>query len=311
MPEFVDLSPGSDAAARLFSSRWINHVTRAANRTPLEQGRGVEKLRRPFVPVVVLNDSGAAIDAPFPILRLTTPVVTIADNANAPYNEAEFKAATPDATTGGSFVIAQGPLADDRGGVAALLGLSWAKVDVASETDTHATTIDGDNTKLQSGGSGAEIKWKEAGTGEKWALVLLGGGGGDPIVYGRLVETVDADSTLADAIELETFAGWFESALDELDAQIVVHAGNPSLYSAYRGSATDPVRVWGVMKTASVVIDAVPTDVSTFIIHGEFKDQLAAAYNFVTSPDNDKGQALIHNDGSRATVADGGPCGGA
>jgi hypothetical protein len=138
-----------------------------------------------------------------------------------------------------------------------------------------------------------------------------GGAAGDAFVYGRLIAEVPADSTLQDAIELETFEGWFTPVLDESDNPVLAHAGNPSLYSAYRGSESDPVRVWGVMRTAEVSVDSVLTDVSTFIIHGEFKDQIAAAHGFVQAPDNDKGQALIHNDGSRATVVDGGPCGGA
>lgn len=137
------------------------------------------------------------------------------------------------------------------------------------------------------------------------------GGDGDPIVYGRLIKEVPANGTIEEAIELETFGTWFGDALDADDEQIIVHAGNPSLYSVYRGSSGVKVRVWGVMRDAEVSIGGTPTVAQCFIIHGEFKDQLAAAEGHVTSPDNDKGQALIHHDGSNATVADGGPCGGA
>lgn len=113
-------------------------------------------------------------------------------------------------------------------------------------------------------------------------------GGGDPIVYGQLIKTVPANGTLADAIWLENYSGWFGFVLDGGD-KVTAHAGNPSLYSAYRGSEGDPVRVWGVMRTAQVVVSEETVDAPCFIIHGEFKDQLAAASGFVTSPDNDKG----------------------
>lgn len=144
----------------------------------------------------------------------------------------------------------------------------------------------------------------------------VGGGSGDPIVYGQLINSVPADSTLESCIRKETFDTWFSLVYDppessDLEDVVLLHAGNPSLNSEYRGSTDEPIRVWGVMRTTEVSVDSELVMVSTFIIHGEFKDQVAASAGFVKSPDNDKGQAMMHNDGSAATVVDGGPCGGA
>lgn len=319
MPEFGDLSPGSDIAARLFSSRWVNHVTQNANRNQVAQGTRDGKNRRPYLPVEVLNDSGAAIDVPFPILRLTEPVVTVADNANAPYNEPEFNGDTPNGDTGPAFVIVQGPIADGAAAPAALIGLSWCKVDVASESDTHATTIDGDNTKLQSGSSGVSIVWKESGTGEKWALVLLGGGGsGSTIVWGQLIKTVPANSLLEDeCIERETPDGdgfvFMYGDEEPTPLKVKVWAFNPSLNSGIRGSVDQPLRVFGEMYTVEreeeIEEETVTVTHAVFRIMGH-QDPLVGAVGFVREPDNNKGQALIHYDESAATVADGGPCGG-
>lgn len=189
---FPDVSEGDDVAGRLFSAGWINHVTRSANpKTGARGGKPPREVRRQFVPVDVLN-IGAAIDAPFPILRLTDPVVTVADNEHAPYNDADFKATTPDADTGAAFVVVQGPLASGAARTACLLGLTWCKVDVADEDHTHATSIEDDNTKLASGTAGAVILWKESGEGEKWALILLGGSSGSKLQWGESTGTITA-----------------------------------------------------------------------------------------------------------------------
>lgn len=312
MSEFTTIAPGGDAAAMLFSHRWLNHVTSAANRVNLDAGTIRNPSRRSFLPLDVLNDSGAAIDAPFPILRLTSPVVDTTANVNAPYQEAAFKGDTPDADTGSAFVIVQGPLANAVARPAVLIGLSWCKVNVTSAADSHATTIDGDNTKLQGGGAGVPILWKEAGTGDKWALVLLGGGGsGSTLVFGQLTAEVSPDSLLeTDSVARETFTGeGFVPLLDESSAPVTAWPFNPSLNSVVRGSATDPLRVFGELYSVERTEDDLPVTKSVFLILGHL-DPLVGAAGYDKTPDNLKGQALIHHYDSAATVADGGPCGG-
>ncbi|WP_428303914.1 hypothetical protein [Lacipirellula sp.] len=146
-------------------------------------------------------------------------------------------------------------------------------------------------------------------------------GGGQEIIYGLLVKTIDANSALYGAVYLYDLpaGGWFTARLDA-DGELVTWTGcNPSLYSAIRGDVVTPIRVWGVAHT----LDSVPNpdydsedeeseeyfyNVPAFMILG-FIDPLAAADGFVLNPDNDRGQLLMHHDGSKATVAEGGPCG--
>lgn len=247
--------------------------------------------------------------------RLRGDVVQIGDYLLTPFDPRNpwFQGTVYDAAETRPIAILVKAAKEDEIVEVAITGLCVARVDVQSTSDRYAAPEDGQVALKSTTSPGAiEIISPLTTTGVQEAFVLIGGGG-DSFVYGRLIAEVPADSTLADAIELETFSGWFTPTMDEEEppAPVTAHAGNPSLYSAYRGSETDPVRVWGIMRTAEVIIDETPTDVPCFMIHGEFKDQIAAAHGFVQSPDNDKGQALIHNDGSRATVVDGGPCGGA
>lgn len=314
MGQFGNISPGDDVRRFIKNSAWINHVTNAADRVApspsSSSSAGIPGQARLVLDVV--NNSGAAIDAPFPILRLTEPVITLADNANIVFNDPQFMGDTPDASTGSAFVVVQGPIGSGVGRQAVLTGLTWCKVDIVSASDTHATTIDGDDTKLQSGTTGVAIVWKESGTGEKWALVLLGGGGsGSTIVWGKLIDEVPADSLLeSDCVERETFDGeGFAFVLDESSAKVKTWAFNPSLNSAIRGSVGQPLRVFGELYSVERVEEEETVTHAVFLILGH-QDPLVGAHGFVLAPDNNKGQALIHHDGAAATVADGGPCGG-
>ena len=317
MGQFGSISPGDDVRRFIKNAAWINHVTNAADRVApsptSSSSAGIPGQARLVLDVV--NNSGTAIDAPFPILRLTEPVITLADNANIVFNDPQFMGDTPDASTGSAFVVVQGPIGSGVGRQAVLTGLTWCKVNVASEADTHATTIDGDNEKLQGGSSGVQIVWKESGTGEKWALVLLGGGGsGSTIVWGQLINTVPANSILEEeCVERESKPGdggeWFAFMLDDDDEKIKVWAGNPSLNSGIRGSVDHPLRVFGEIFSVEREVEEETVTKQVLLIMG-YIDPLVGAVNFVLNPDNNKGQALIHHDGVAATVADGGPCGG-
>jgi hypothetical protein len=140
----------------------------------------------------VVNGSGAAIDAPFGVLRVTTPVELPADKSTAPYEGLKFTGAAPDAATTSNhrFVVLQEPAGDGQPAPAVFVGPTWVKVNVSDESHTHAVAIAGDTAKLASASSGVQVLWKESGTGEKWAVVLLGGGGasGRPILLSRCVE---------------------------------------------------------------------------------------------------------------------------
>jgi hypothetical protein len=201
MSEFPLVSAGDDVSGLVTSARWLNHVTHgragaAAGRPGVGGGAPDEATLR----IQVLNDAGEAIEVPFPILRLTDPVFTVDDDANTPFNGVQFRGDKPDAETGANFVVVQGHLAAGEAREAVLVGPCWAKVDVTDEAHTQATSIDGDAEKLASATSGAKILWKEAGTGEKWAVVFLGASSAATTLrWGQAVGAVSASTGWAEA----------------------------------------------------------------------------------------------------------------
>lgn len=67
----------------------------------------------------------------------------------------------------------------------------WAKVNVSDVAHTHAK-LPTTGTLLASGMSGLKIIWKESSTGEKWAVVLIGAGGGSTATMMVLTEAIAA-----------------------------------------------------------------------------------------------------------------------
>lgn len=150
------------------------------------------------VAMLVHNETGADLTARFPILRLTTPVVEPEDSDDddgVTLRGVQFNANAPDSETGSGFVVMQGPCAADGFGRAVVQGLTWVRVDVGDADHTHATSVSADKDKLVSGTSGVPIKWKETGTGEKWAVIQLGSGGStSAATFGILIADVPACS---------------------------------------------------------------------------------------------------------------------
>ena len=128
--------------------------------------------------VKIFNDSGSARDQ-YEVLGIDEPHITPTEN------ETEFRAArltlsgsTPDiASHVGKFAVLAEPIPEDGVGNAWIAGTFPARININSETDTHADIEDGETGYLTSATSGtAVILWKESGTGTKWAVVRIGGG---------------------------------------------------------------------------------------------------------------------------------------
>lgn len=106
----------------------------------------------------------------------------------------------PDATTHASkWGVTLGPLgttAPHNVGHMVIAGLVWARVNVTDAAHQCVTIETDDYTYLKSAASGMAI-WdrKLAGTGKQWALVLLGGGGGDTIEYPPKLVLIDQSVT--------------------------------------------------------------------------------------------------------------------
>ena len=129
--------------------------------------------------VVLVNNTAVDINEMFPILRLEKALFDPGVNTDALLRGVSFLGKKPDeeTTTNLKFAVVQGPMKADEPKSAIVIGETWVKVDVVAESDELAAPIDGDATKLKSGAAGVPILWKETGIGDKWAIVLLGGGG--------------------------------------------------------------------------------------------------------------------------------------
>lgn len=157
----------------------------------LGQGPGAWKESR-FDPDVVLvrNDSGAAA-ARFGILGVSGPIITPTVNLEEFKRRVALSGVAPTADHEDAFVVLLEPLAAGAVGEAVISGAVQVAVDVAAESDTTCGAVASDAAKLKSGVGSNRILWKEAGTGTKWAVVRVGGGGGS-IILGTLAEDLDA-----------------------------------------------------------------------------------------------------------------------
>lgn len=136
--------------------------------------------------VWVKNNTGADITVPYPVLALGAAVNQPTGDADdtTPYLMPTFAGTTPDADTV-NFAILQGKVDAGEWQKGIILGGSWVKLHVDSESDDHADVTTGHNDYLMSGTSGpAKILWKESSGTSRWAYVNIdtGSGGGGHIV---------------------------------------------------------------------------------------------------------------------------------
>jgi hypothetical protein len=73
-----------------------------------------------------------------------------------------------------SFCVLQEPVASGEMGLGLVWGVTPCQVDVRLATDAFAGVTTAEYGKLSGGDGGAQILWKESGTGTKWAVVLVG-----------------------------------------------------------------------------------------------------------------------------------------
>lgn len=138
--------------------------------------------------VLVQNNSGADVDR-FGVLGISGVIITPTDN------EEEFKSnwavtgSTP--AEGDPFVVLSEPIAASKIGRAWISGAVIVKVNVTDADHDHADSA-ASTASLESAESGpVRILWKESGTGTKWAIVLIGGGGaGGSLPPGGLIYQV-------------------------------------------------------------------------------------------------------------------------
>ena len=138
--------------------------------------------------ILVKNNSGSDRDR-FDVLGIDGVIFTPTDNADTFKNDVALKGITPDIDDhAGKFVILAEPLKSGSIGRAFISGVCVAYVDIDDEDHTTADVKDGDATSLLSSDDGAvSILWAESGTGDKWAVVRFGGGGGSKMFIAKVV----------------------------------------------------------------------------------------------------------------------------
>lgn len=122
----------------------------------------------------VLNDTGEDQDQ-FAVLGLGEPIISVDDNETEFLDAVAFRGGMP--TEGEPFVVCVEPIAAGVIGKAVISGVVQVKVTGTLADNAEAVT---DTTAaLECSGTGsAQILWAEAGSGERWAVVRIGGGGG-------------------------------------------------------------------------------------------------------------------------------------
>ncbi len=113
------------------------------------------------------------------------------DSPEAPFRGLQFNCNAPTGD-GDKLAITKCPIPAGGAGYGHVRQAAWAKVNVTDADHEFAEAVE-DETVLQSADSGEfTILWKESGTGEKWAVVLLGGGGVSAFRWAEIVTTVTA-----------------------------------------------------------------------------------------------------------------------
>lgn len=139
---------------------------------------------------IVLVKSAAGEDQPrFAVLGIDAPIILPEDNAEEFQRQVALSCVVPTEEHLHRFVILQEPLYSGGGGIgrACVSGVSLVRLLVENENDTMAEVVVGETVYLRSSSAGScPILWTSDTTedpqGEddiRWAIVLLGGGGGD------------------------------------------------------------------------------------------------------------------------------------
>jgi hypothetical protein len=156
--------------------------------------------------VKIRNDSGDD-RARFEVLGVSGPLFTPTDNLTEFLSSPKLIGTTPDvATHAGRFVVLLEPLPAGKIGWALAAGVVPVTIDMKAAGDRFADVTDYDTRFLTSGSSGAaRILWADTGTGQRRAVVLLGGasGGASPLFWGTLDAALAYNNTSGVSVTLD------------------------------------------------------------------------------------------------------------
>ncbi len=161
-PSAAQLNTWTDAA------RMVQQVL---NRTSPADGQTIQ----PFTPLRMRNNTGDVIP-PLGVVGFSAPMVLPSVSEARFIHDLIVDAHLPSDPLD-RFAISLQQVPDGALFVAAIGGVVPCRV---TGPGTHAIALDGDMSTLDSGDSGAELIWSEAGSAERFGVVRLGGGGTSP-----------------------------------------------------------------------------------------------------------------------------------
>lgn len=139
--------------------------------------------------ITIKNMTGETLDR-FNVVGIGEPIY---DPETQPIDFSEdiiFEGETPDIEEHvGKWAVLLDGCTDGDFVEAKVIGVTACKIDVDNEDYGYVEIADGEYTLSAAASGSAQILWKESGTGEKWAIVRIGGesgsGGGDsyPVLY--------------------------------------------------------------------------------------------------------------------------------
>jgi len=138
--------------------------------------------------ITIRNQSGADQNQ-FAVLTVTGVAITPTDNPQEFKTRATFNAASPDQDGQLNFVILQEPIRAGALGKAMAFGISPVMLNVIADNHKYAGVVNAQTSTLKTAATGAaRILYKEAGVGQKWAMVYFPASaisnirlGGDPL----------------------------------------------------------------------------------------------------------------------------------
>jgi hypothetical protein len=142
------------------------------------------------------------------VLAIDGPLYTPTESAASFENDMVLKGVDIDTPYAGRFAVLQEPIPADGFGLAAVAGVTVARLTVQDEAHEYADIVDvgGYATFATSPTGSARILWKESGTGYKYALLRLGHNLGQPSF---MAVTADNEGTFYE-VAWDVSQGWWE-----------------------------------------------------------------------------------------------------
>lgn len=160
--------------------------------------------------LVKYDASSGSVLPPFSVLRIAGTLTDVDADPHGHQGRPAYLGAVP-AAAADQVVVTTEPIRGGKIGRAAVSGLAVCTLDVSDTGHRFAAPVAGDSTKFASSATpGYPVVWQEAGTGEVWAVILLGPVGAGRPLAGILSEASGAASGVFQTVD----AGGNWSSLD-------------------------------------------------------------------------------------------------